>query len=128
MTNSFTPTTVIGLPSSPIVAISAGQATSLVLLANGQVWTWGENQYGNLGDGNTTDSDVPVQVQLPSAAAQISAGGDGNSNGQSLALLTSGTVYGWGDDKWGQLGNGTTSTVNTVPVQAASLPSGTVTQ
>ncbi len=127
-TDSFRPVTVVGLPSSPIVAISAGQATSLVLLANGQVWTWGENQYGNLGDGTTTNSDVPVQVDLPSAAAQISAGGDGNGNGQSLALLTDGTVYGWGNNRWGQLGTGTTATVDTVPVPATALPPGTVTE
>jgi len=123
-TSSLTPVPVTGLPSSAITAITAGPSTSTALLANGQVWDWGSNQFGQLGDGTRTNSDVPVQVQLPSAAAQVYAGGDDRENGQSLALLKNGQVWGWGDDANGQLGNGGHRKVNKRPLEATALPSG----
>jgi alpha-tubulin suppressor-like RCC1 family protein len=76
-TNSKVPVTVTGLPSSAVTAITAGPSTSTALLANGQVWDWGNNSYGQLGNGSTTNSNVPVQVQLPTGltATQVYAGG-----------------------------------------------------
>jgi alpha-tubulin suppressor-like RCC1 family protein len=122
--DSATPVRVTGLPSSPIVAITAGELTSTVLLQNGQVWDWGYNKWGQLGDGTTSNSDVPVQVDLPTRARQVYTGGDAVKNGQSLALLTDGTIWGWGNDKWGQLGNDTTSPAEPIPVRATALPAG----
>jgi len=121
---SYVPATVTGLPPSPIVALSAGWRDSTVLLADGQVWDWGYNTLGNLGDGNTTDSDVPVEVELPSAAVQVYQGGSEHPNGQSLALLANGQVWGWGNNTYGQLGNGGTTKVNATPVRASDLPAG----
>jgi alpha-tubulin suppressor-like RCC1 family protein len=112
VTSASTPVAVVGLPDSPVVAISAASSTSAALLANGQVWMWGSGAFGQLGDGSTRKSDVPVEVQLPSAAVEISCGGDLLGIGQSLALLANGQVYGWGNDQYGQLGNG--AAVNTV--------------
>jgi alpha-tubulin suppressor-like RCC1 family protein len=123
-TSSTTPVTVTGLPASPITAITAGPSTSTVLLENGQVWDWGNNQYGQLGNGTKQKSDVPVLVKLPSAVAQVYAGGDDRANGQSLALLRNGEVWGWGNNAQGQLGNGTTRKVNRNPLKATALPSG----
>jgi alpha-tubulin suppressor-like RCC1 family protein len=123
-TSSVTPVKVKALPSSPVVAITAGPSSSTALLKNGQVWDWGENKYGQLGNDTRTNSDLPVRVQIPSAAAQVYAGGDNGQNGQSLALLTDGQVWGWGNNKAGQLGTGTTRAVNKRPVEATALPSG----
>jgi alpha-tubulin suppressor-like RCC1 family protein len=120
--SSKVPVTVVGLPSS-VAAISAGQAASTALLTNGQVWDWGYNKWGQLGDGSTTNSDTPVQVRLPLAATQVYTGGDEPKNGQSLALLSDGTIWGWGNNQWGQLGNGT-ETDSSMPVQATKLPTG----
>jgi hypothetical protein len=105
-----------------VVAISAGQTNSMALDESGNVWTWGENNFGQLGDGNTTNSDVPVEVQLPATAAQIYAGGDDSENGQQLALLTNGQVWMWGNDAWGQLGNGETEPYSDTPVEVQGLP------
>jgi alpha-tubulin suppressor-like RCC1 family protein len=109
-----------------VVAISAGQTNSMALDQNGNVWTWGENNFGQLGDGNTTNSDVPVEVQLPATAAQIYAGGDDSENGQQLALLTNGQVWMWGNDAWGQLGNGETEPDSDTPVEVQGLPDNVV--
>ena len=119
-TGSTTPVAVQGLPSA-VSAISAGQTYSTALLSYGQVWDWGYNKYGQLGDGKTQSSDTPVAVELPTTARQVYTGGDDSKDGQSIALLSDGTVWGWGNDRYGQLGNGRTGNA-TVPVKASSLP------
>jgi alpha-tubulin suppressor-like RCC1 family protein len=123
-TDSLKPVKVKGLPSSPVASISAGPSSTTALLADGQVWDWGENNYGQLGDGTRTNSDLPVRVPLSGAATEVYAGGDNQTNGQSLALLTNGQVWGWGNNKAGQLGNGASKTVNTRPLEATALPAG----
>jgi alpha-tubulin suppressor-like RCC1 family protein len=109
-----------------IVAISAGQTNSMALDENGNVWSWGENNLGQLGDGNTTNSDIAVEVPLPATAAQIYAGGDDSSNGQQLALLTNGQVWMWGSDAWEQLGNGEEEPHSDTPVEVQGLPDNVV--
>ena len=97
--NVATPQLVTGLPASdPVVAISDGNAYSTVLLQSGQVWDWGLGGAGQLGDGSTKNSAVPVQVQLPSGthAVQVYAGGDLGNDGHQLALLNTGAVVGVG--------------------------------
>jgi alpha-tubulin suppressor-like RCC1 family protein len=123
-TDSLKPVRVKGLPSSPVTSISAGPSSSTALLKNGQVWDWGQNDFGQLGDNARTNSDLPVHVVLPGAAAEVYAGGDNQQNGQSLVLLTNGQVWGWGNNKAGQLGNGTTKNVDKLPVEATALPTG----
>lgn len=118
--HSAVPVRVSGLHD--ITSISAGNESSYALDSSGTVWAWGQNTYGQLGNGTTTDSDVPVRVQLPSPAVEVFAGGSASWNGQAIALLKNGSVYAWGNDQWGQLGNGTTEPYSSVPVQASALP------
>ena len=117
---SSTPVEVKGL--SGITAISAGSSFTLALDSSGDVWAWGQNNFGQLGDGKTVNSDVPVEVPLPARATEIYAGGSEPENGQSVALLSNGTVWAWGNDSWGQLGNGTTETYSDTPVRV-NVPS-----
>jgi len=103
-TNSDVPVQVTGLTN--ITQISAGNRFSLARNSSGDVYAWGSNDFGQLGDGNANSSDVPVEVPLPSPAVQIYAGGSSLKNGSAIALLKNGEVYAWGNDDWGQLGNG----------------------
>ena len=85
----------------------------------GTIWAWGYNVDGELGNGTNTDSNIPVQVSLPSGVTMTNiAAGDGDC----LALASNGTVWAWGDNSAGELGNGT-NTDSDIPVKV-SMPSG----
>ncbi len=113
----------VAFPSgvSSWVAAAAGLYHSLALGNNGAVYAWGLNNDGQLGNGTTTNSGTLVQVKLPSGvtATQIACGVD-----HSLALGSDGNVYAWGDNTYGELGNGT-NTNSDVPLKV-NFPSGFV--
>ncbi len=103
---SDVPMGVSGL--SGVTAVSAGADFSLALLSDGTVMAWGENGFGELGDGSSgEDSDVPVAVSGLSEVTQVAAGYN-----YSLALLRNGTVMAWGLNEAGSLGDGTTEQVS----------------
>jgi len=125
-TDSSTPVTV-SLPSGrTAVSISAGRRDTCAFLDNASLYCWGDNTYGQLGDGTTTDSSTPVAVSLPSGqtAVSVSAGGT-DSAGHTCAVLGDLSMYCWGHNYFGNLGDGTT-TDSTTPV-AVSLPVGRTT-
>jgi alpha-tubulin suppressor-like RCC1 family protein len=107
------------------VAVSAGSAPyystafSLALGADGIVYAWGGNGSGQLGDGTNTTALAPEPISLPGGvhAAAVSAGGT-----HSLALGVDGTVYAWGANGEGQLGDGTTTPRSTP--EPVALPGG----
>ena len=92
-------------------AVAAGGSHSLALKADGSVWAWGWNVYGQLGDGTNIDRHYPVRVGLDNDWVAISVG-----DMHSLALRTDGSLWAWGENRMGQLGDGTT-TIRTVPFQ-----------
>ena len=113
------PVEVLGL--SNVIAVAAGEFFSLALLKNGTVLAWGRNDLGQLGNGRMTDSVVPVVVKGLTGVAAISAGGcGGTSEGHSLALLNTGKVRSWGDNLYGELGDGSTISSD-VPVEVKGL-------
>ena len=118
-TRSDVPVTVKLPAGSKVTAIAAGGYHSLAVTSTGQVLAWGDNAHGQLGDGSTTHSDVPVTVKL--RGTQVTAVAAGNDH--SLALTSTGQVLAWGDDDLGQLGDGNT-TQSYVPV-TVRLPTGT---
>jgi alpha-tubulin suppressor-like RCC1 family protein len=107
--SSTRPARVAGLPDVRVAKLVASFANSGALLADGRYFDWGYNRQGQLGDGHAGGpSDVPVQVRLPHPVTQVAQGGSLWGNGQTLALLSDGTLRAWGDDRAYQLGNGAT--------------------
>jgi len=109
----LSPAPVPGL--SRMRAIAAGRDHSLALGADGTVWAWGANGYGQLGDGTTTTRPTPQPVPGLGEIRAIAAG-----SVHSLAVAADGTVWAWGANGYGQLGDGTTMN-RQVPVQVAGL-------
>ncbi len=116
------PTAVLRLPEGKVKALTSSWGGSGALMADGSYYDWGYNQAGQLGDGSTADSAVPVHVLLPGPADQVFQGGSGPSNGQTIAVLADGSLWTWGNGTHGQLGNGGTRSSAT-PIRIA-LPRG----
>ena len=100
-------------------AISGGVSTTLAVASNGSVYAWGSNQYGQLGNGSTTNSSVPVLVAMPAGVTGVAVSEGENA---SFALGSDGNAYAWGYNDLGQLGDGST-TDSLTPVRVL-LPSG----
>ena len=86
-----------------IVAIAAGGVHNLALEQGGQVWAWGGNAYGQLGNGDTYDRWVPVTPHYMQEVIAIAAG-----FGHSMVLKRDSSVWAWGVNERGQLGDNTT--------------------
>lgn len=125
------------LTGATAIAVSGGSGAitsgyTVLLKQDGTVWAWGHNEYGQLGDGTTTnrlnanlkcnregcipgDGTTPVQVSGLKGVTAIAAGG-----GHTVALKNDGTVWAWGSNDHGLLGDGTT-TDRYAPVQVSGL-------
>jgi alpha-tubulin suppressor-like RCC1 family protein len=106
-----------------ITAIMGGEAHNFALDNAGKVWAWGWNQMGQLGDGTNQDRYTPVKVKDPDKVNDfdkvIALGGRGY---HSLAIRSDGSVWTWGFNDMGQLGDGTAANSN-APVQVIGLGS-----
>ena len=102
---------------------SASYGFSLAVGSDGNAYAWGDNSQGQLGDGTTTERHTPVMVRTPDRSTYPDLPADFTylqvSGGRyhSLALGSDGNVYAWGNNRYGQLGNGTTNTSQKTPVR-----------
>lgn len=116
------PVQVVGAGGSGVLtgvtAIAGGDLHSLALKADGTVWAWGSGVNGQLGNNSSVNSSVPVQVKgaggigVLTGVVAIAGGGF-----HSLALKSDGTVWAWGYDEDGELGNNSIASSSSVPVQ-----------
>jgi len=128
--------TLVSLPGQvgPVTHVAAGGFQSLVITASGQLYAFGQNAYGELGlaanSGSYVANPTPTLVTLPGATGTVAQIATGFSH--SLALTSTGQLYAFGDNQYGQLGNDTgngTTTANPTPTQV-TLPgqNGAITQ
>jgi len=112
----------LGVPGiTNAVAMASGIYHTVVLLGDGTLRAWGNNRFGQLGNGTKTQSFTPVEVKLASGqmlsnVVEIAAG-----DYHSVARLNDGTVWSWGWNQYGQLGNGI-AVDSSNPVQVVGLP------
>jgi len=87
------------------------------IASNLELYAWGSNQYGQLGDGTNTSSSTPIKIPNPAGAywKSIACGSD-----HSMALDNNGRLYIWGRNNHGQLGDGTNTNRN-VPTSTSSI-------
>ena len=100
------------------VAVTAAVRHTCALSTTGSVYCWGDNTFGQLGNGTTTSSTTPVLVSGGLTFTSVSAG---VTHTCAVTAPLPGTAYCWGDNTFGQLGNGTT-TSSTVPVAVSNFP------
>jgi alpha-tubulin suppressor-like RCC1 family protein len=116
-TNSKTPVNVTGL-SSGVIGLAAGRDHTCALTSVGAVKCWGYNLYGQLGDSSNTNRNIPVNVSgLSSGVLGLSLG-----DTHTCALISGGGVKCWGQNQYGQLGDGSNIDRNT-PVNVSGLQS-----
>ncbi len=116
--NSSVPVQVFGL--STIRSIASGQNHCLALKNDSTVWAWGYNLYGQIGDGTTTIvacqcKPSPVPIANLNNVIALAAGGN-----HSLALRSDSTVWAWGKNTNGQLGDSTNND-SSIPIKVNGL-------
>ena len=120
LTGSDVPGRVSGL--SGVRAVAAGGRHELAVLSGGTVLAWGDDTFGQLGNGIASangDTEVPAAVPGLSGVTAVAAGEE-----HSLALLSDGTVMAWGENRYGQLGSGSTAQRGAGPGQGADRGEG----
>ena len=114
--------TAISIPGIKFVEVDAGNNTMVALTDQGTVYTWGRNDYGQLGDGTTTASFTPVQVKGVNGVGYLTGVTHISAGQQHILASTADGVYAWGRNGDGQLGDGT-NTNRSTPVQVLGVGS-----
>src|SRR5207245_5070682 len=116
-----TPARVRGWPvkNLTIVQLATSELHVLALALNGTAYAWGDNEFGQLGDGTTISRTAPVAVHMPAGVNLMTIGAGSYT---SYAVDSTGSAWAWGDGDSGALGNG--SSASSVLPLAVSMPAG----
>jgi alpha-tubulin suppressor-like RCC1 family protein len=91
--------------------VAAGRHFTIAVKTDGTLWAWGRNNFGQLGTGNSADSNFPVQIGNENVWEEIACGFE-----HAAAIKSDGTLWAWGRNNYGQLGNAS-STGSSIPVE-----------
>lgn len=91
--------------------VAGGNEHKVGIKEDGTIWTWGSNEYGQLGDGTTQNSLIPINIVPGDGWKFVDAGIE-----HTIALKNDGTLWGWGSNEYNQLGTGTNQN-SLVPIQ-----------
>lgn len=92
------------LPSGTPAALYAGASHACVVNDSGDLYCWGANNFGQLGDNSTTNRTTPTSISVGGSVSKVSMG-----RHHTCVVLSTGQVKCWGDNQYGQLGDGTTT-------------------
>jgi alpha-tubulin suppressor-like RCC1 family protein len=109
-TNRTTPVAVDmsgALLGKTVIAVAAGYYHTVALTSDGKVFAWGNNGFGQLGDGTTIDRRTPVPVDMSGALLGKTVTAIAAGDYHTVALTSDGKVFAWGANDVGQLGDGT---------------------
>ena len=96
-------------------SVSAGETHSMGIRIDGTLWGWGQNAIvGYVGNGSTQNVLVPIQISSDTDWKEVHAG-----DTHSIALKNDGVMWAWGDNLYGQLGDGT-NTIKNIPIQVGT--------
>lgn len=104
----------IGITRSWTKAV-AGFYHSMAISANGTLWVWGRNDFGQVGDSTTINRNAPVQIGNDQNWVNVTTGLI-----HSFGIKANGTRWGWGRNNYGQLGNGSTGDTS-IPARLDTL-------
>ncbi|MFV0484616.1 MAG: RCC1 domain-containing protein [Candidatus Saccharimonadales bacterium] len=114
---AITPTLISGLTGITQMFVAGEfQPSIYALSSSGEIYAWGDNQYGQLGLGDEDGRSTPTKITLPAGVSFESMGTSEGSGGSVFAVDADGKLYGWGNNDSGQLGLGDT-TSRTIPTQ-----------
>jgi uncharacterized repeat protein (TIGR03803 family) len=102
-----------------VTAIAAGRSHTIAMKSDGTVWSWGNNAYGQLGNGTTSSVNVPTQIPTLSNVIDVSAG-----DYHTLVLKSDGTVWAFGHNGNGRLGDGSSVSTRLSPVKVSTITGG----
>jgi alpha-tubulin suppressor-like RCC1 family protein len=105
--------TKIGIDKDWLKVVSYYDWTTFALKSNGSLWAWGFNSYGEMGDGTTVSKTNPTQIGTDKNWKNILRN---RGDKFTVGIKTDGSLWAWGNNNFGQLGNGTTTSKNS-PVQ-----------
>jgi len=117
---SLTPVPIIAPAGVTFAIVTAGRGHACALTTMGDLYCWGDNTYGQLGNGTTTASTTPVPVTTPVGLSFSSVSAGGAHTCAIASAPDPNTAYCWGANSRGQLGNGTTDDQRR-PVQVSTL-------
>lgn len=103
-----------------VIDVAAGEEHSLAIDSTGRVWAWGQNADGELGDGTNTSASTPVSVTIPGSRSAVYVAGAAT---HSVAVMSDGTAWAWGDNSRGELarsGGGTTNSLVAVQMYTST--------